>query len=80
MRSWILYIILYPHVEKTDDGQGFNQADFTLKEISDFFDNREKTLEAREEKKKIYASQKQKKKKSPQEKEKICLQLQCCRV
>ena len=55
-------------MEKTDDGQGFNQADFTLKEISDFFDNREKTLEAREEKKKIYyASQEQKKKKSPQE-------------
>ena len=59
--------------------QGFNYANSTIKEMTDFFLTRVKKLEPKEDKKKSSAAAK-KTKKGPHEKEKGRLRLQCRRV
>ena len=59
--------------------QGFNYADSTIKEITDFFETRIENLEPKDDKKKVFCSC-QEIQETPQEKEKGRLRLQCCRV
>ena len=58
--------------------QGFDYADSTIKEMTDFIETWVETLELKEDRKIFSCFQESQK--SPQEKLKGRLQLQCCRV
>ena len=59
-------------------GQGFNYADSTIKEMTDFFDTRVENLEPKEDRKKSSAAAKKSLKKIKKKMGRF--QLQCCLV
>ena len=60
--------------------QGFNYADSTIKEMTDFFDNKAHNLESKEDRKNLQLLPRNQEIPKEKEKEKGRLQLQCRRV
>ena len=74
---YIIYHFMLTTWENKMIEQGFNYADSTVKEMTDFFKTKVENLEPKKEK--IFSSCQENRQES-QEKEKGRLRLQCCRV